>query len=233
MDFSIINRLDMIFSSAYANPLYTGKIRVNFHPYFNWIKLYVETGVMTISYNSPPNNINSATIIWGTGVSFDLVMPSIFKYTKEKVNGKEKVRIKKETVPVEIIGEKKEEQNIEELKKIQQGESVTFSNIIFYPDSDRIKEESYPEIDKISDVLKERSNISIEIIGHTNDTNKPEAELALSKKRAEMVRNYLIKKGIEPDRMKATGLGSRFTKKATIEEANRKVEIKILEVKQF
>ena len=54
------------------NPQYTGKIRVNFHPYFNWIKLYLEAGVMTINYNGVPKYINAATFVWGTGISFDL-----------------------------------------------------------------------------------------------------------------------------------------------------------------
>jgi outer membrane protein OmpA-like peptidoglycan-associated protein len=230
IDFSLVNRLDFIFSSNDFNPQYTGKIRVNFHPYFNWIKLYLETGIMTMSYSGTPKYINAATFVWGTGISFDLVMPSMFKYTKEKVTPKvkkEKIEVKKEEKP-EV---KQEEQNIEELKTVKQGESVTFTDIIFYPDSDRMKAESFPSIDKIADVLKERSNIVVEIIGHTNNTNKPELEIALSKKRAETVKNYLVKKGIDPVRMKTTGYGSQFTKNATIEEANRKVEIKILEVK--
>ena len=75
---------------------------------------------------------------------------------------------------------------------------MTF-NVIFYPDSDKIKADSFSELDKIADALKERSNIIVEIIGHTNDTNNPVPELALSKKRAEMVRNYLIKKRIDPE----------------------------------
>lgn len=118
-------------------------------------------------------------------------------------------------------------QKIEELKKAKEGDIITFNNIIFYPNSDKIKSESLDVINEIATVLKERINIKIEIIGHTNDVNEPAGELELSKKRAQMVQQYLINLGINPNRMKAYGYGSLYTKTNTIEEANRKVEIKI------
>jgi outer membrane protein OmpA-like peptidoglycan-associated protein len=147
----------------------------------------------------------------------------IYEYKKSNENMKtDKLR---QDIP------KFEAAKIEELKTIKKGESVSFSNIIFYPDLDKIKEESFFEIDKIAETLNQRSNISIEIIGHTNNTNKPDMELALSKKRAEMVKNYLIKKGVNPNRIKASGYGSKFTSNLTIDEANRRVEFKITDVK--
>ena len=75
---------------------------------------------------------------------------------------------------------------------------LEFSNIIFYADSDKIKEESFIILDKIADVLIKRSDINIEIIGHTNDVGNLKAEVDLSKKRAESVKKYFISKGVKP-----------------------------------
>lgn len=116
---------------------------------------------------------------------------------------------------------------LEELKNAKEGDVIAFNNIIFYPNSSKIKPESLPLINQIADVLKMRKDINIEIIGHTNDVNNPAAELELSKKRAQTVQSYLMSQEINANRMKAYGYGSLYTKSNTIEEANRKVEIKI------
>lgn len=118
-------------------------------------------------------------------------------------------------------------EKIEELKRAKEGDIITFNNIIFFPDSDKIKPESLPLIQDIAKVLLERNDINIEIIGHTNDVNNPAGELELSKKRAQMVQKYLMDLGITAKRMKSYGYGSLYTKTNTIEESNRKVEIKI------
>lgn len=118
-------------------------------------------------------------------------------------------------------------EKIEELKKAKEGDIITFNNIIFFPNSDKIKSESLPLIQDIVKVLLERIDINIEIIGHTNDVNNPASELELSKKRAQMVQKYFMDLGITIKRMKSYGYGSLYTKTNTIEESNRKVEIKI------
>jgi outer membrane protein OmpA-like peptidoglycan-associated protein len=128
------------------------------------------------------------------------------------------------------VNEKKEKvlkDKITEFKNAEKGDMISFSNIIFYSDKDTIKEESYYIIDQIAQVLSERSDIKIELIGNTNNTGNPQAEMVLSKMRADMVKKYLINKGIAGERMSTTGNGSTFTKGSTIDESNRKVVIKI------
>jgi len=133
----------------------------------------------------------------------------------------------KETKPVEPV---KEENKVEQLKDAKEGEVIRFDDIIFFPDIDTIKQSSYPVLDKIAQVLKERKDLSIEIGGYTNSTGKPKDELLLSTNRAMKVATYLIEKGIDAGRLKTAGYGSLNLKQATIDEANRRVEIKILKV---
>lgn len=151
---------------------------------------------------------------------------NIKSYDKNKPYLKEEFTINNKDILItsENIENTKE---IEELKNAKEGDIVTFNNIIFYPNSDKIKPESLPLINQIAVVLKERNDINIEIIGHTNNVNNPASELELSKKRAQTVQRYLMSQEISAKRMKAYGYGSLYTKSSTIEESNRKVEIKI------
>ncbi len=47
----------------------------------------------------------------------------------------------------------------------------------------------------------------VEIQGHTDNVGDPEANRALSRRRAEMVRTYLVGHGIAESRLTAVGIG--------------------------
>ncbi|MBN2546195.1 MAG: OmpA family protein, partial [Spirochaetes bacterium] len=119
---------------------------------------------------------------------------------------------------------------IEKNTPIQTDEKAEFSNIIFFPDSTILKEESYPVLNQIVKILIERKNIVIEIYGHTNDIGRPENERKLSVKRSEKVKDYLVKHGVDPERIICFGFGSIYYKNKPVDEANRKVEIRIGEI---
>jgi|GEM_PF-2515418 len=121
------------------------------------------------------------------------------------------------------------EDSIKKLLTAEVGDVVEFNNILFYPDDDRIMEESRPVLDEIVEILIKRKNIVIEIGGYTNSVGKFEDELELSMKRALKVALYLSGKGVEANRIKATGYGGIKGEGAS--EVKRKVEIKILKYK--
>ena len=49
--------------------------------------------------------------------------------------------------------------------------------------------------------------IKVDIEGHTDDVGNDRANMKLSQARANSVRAYLVKKGVEPMRMRAVGYG--------------------------
>ncbi len=71
-----------------------------------------------------------------------------------------------------------------------------------------IKKKSYPLLNQIADLFIENSNYIIEVQGHTDNTGKAEINQYLSEKRAEAVRDYLIAKGVNFQRLSAVGYGS-------------------------
>ena len=68
-----------------------------------------------------------------------------------------------------------------------------------------------PGLDVFADVLRGKmgSNRQIRVVGHADVSGTPEANQALSLKRAESVRRYLIQKGADPAMLLIVDLGSK------------------------
>ncbi|MFH2094278.1 MAG: OmpA family protein, partial [Bacteroidota bacterium] len=118
------------------------------------------------------------------------------------------------------------------LKKIKVGTAVKLNNIYFKKASAELLSESFPELNKLYDYLKNNSSVEIEIAGHTSSEGTDEYNQNLSQNRAESVRAYLVKKGISDSRITAKGYGEKQpvadneTEEGRI--LNRRVEFVIL-----
>ncbi len=94
---------------------------------------------------------------------------------------------------------KKEEIVIEPEKPIVlEGIVFKINSVQILPESERILEKAY-------NTLEQHPELNVEIHGHTCNIGTHAYNMNLSKKRAESVRNYLVKKGISKSRMKTKG----------------------------
>jgi outer membrane protein OmpA-like peptidoglycan-associated protein len=92
-------------------------------------------------------------------------------------------------------------------KLITEGKFVT-RGILFDVNSDKIKPESYGVLKDIANVLIENSAVRVKIVGHTDSDGSDADNLALSKRRAESVKNSLGKDfGIDASRIETDGKG--------------------------
>lgn len=112
------------------------------------------------------------------------------------------------------------------------GETLSIKNLHFPEDSAVISKTSYPVLDEIYLFMMKNKNIVIEIGGHTNNIPKDEYCDRLSTKRAKVVAEYLIQKGLPPERVQFKGYGKRNpiadNRTITGRRKNQRVEIKIL-----
>ena len=94
-----------------------------------------------------------------------------------------------------------------------------------------IKKKSFALLDQIAQIFIENSNYVIEVQGHTDNTGKAEVNKRLSDKRAHAVMDYLVKKGVDANRMTAVGYGPDMpiadNKTKAGRAKNRRVEFKI------
>ena len=84
---------------------------------------------------------------------------------------------------------------------------VGLDNIFFEFGKSTLTAESSTALNTLVALLNDNPNITIEIGAHTDRVGSAEGNLQLSGKRAESVVDYLIKKGIESDRLTAKGYG--------------------------
>jgi len=115
---------------------------------------------------------------------------------------------------------------------IEEGQIVRLNNIFFATGKSTLSSESFPELNRIAISMTENKTLAIELGGHTDNTGSAEFNIKLSQDRADSVREYLIGKGIEPDRVASKGYGETVpvAKNDTPEgqQQNRRVEFKIL-----
>lgn len=110
-------------------------------------------------------------------------------------------------------------------------QTVTLRSINFETSSAKLMSDSRTALDEVARTLKNQRNLKVEIVGHTDDVGNDGYNLMLSQQRAESVRQYLIGKGIAPERMVSIGMGEtqpvagNDTPEGQV--ANRRVEFKV------
>ena len=114
------------------------------------------------------------------------------------------------------------------LQPIEVGTVVNLKSVLFYMGTTSLLEESYPELDAVVDFLKSNAKVEIQLEGHTDNRGDAKKNQALSQKRVERIKTYLVGKGISGKRVKGKGLGgTRPIASSDDEEArklNRRVE---------
>lgn len=123
---------------------------------------------------------------------------------------------------------------------------ISQPKIIFDLAKWNIRPQSYEQLNRIAEFIKNHEGLVLEIGVHMDSRGSDHYSTCLDKKRAESVQNYLVQKGIAPERLTAQGYGETqllisdqdIAKMKTAKEKeeahalNRRTEFKILEIKE-
>lgn len=158
-------------------------------------KVYFVTQSTKVSYNGVTN----------ANGKFHIDLPSGFTYD----------------IKIHSIGDELE-YNTLEIPKPNQGEvfdiaeltisyelpkNYTINNLQFESGQATLKKESLSSLNNLIEFMKLKPTLKIGIEGHTDSDGEENANLLLSQKRAEAVKQYLISKGIGATRLTALGFG--------------------------
>lgn len=95
---------------------------------------------------------------------------------------------------------------------------------------------SYGELDRLALLLIERPGISIRVEGHTDNIGEYRSLVDLSEKRAQAVKDFLVRKGVSPSRIETAGFGPSKPVSSNTDEnersRNRRVEVRITRIEE-
>ncbi|MBA3285023.1 MAG: OmpA family protein [Nitrosopumilus sp.] len=117
-----------------------------------------------------------------------------------------------ELLPAELSTLKKEKEEDTELKladfsSSDKTELTVLENIYYVSNSTENNTETIIKLDKVSEVMKKNKAIKLAISSHTDSKGDDNSNLVLSEKRAQVVLDYFVRKGIEKHRLSAKGYG--------------------------
>ncbi|MES2588867.1 MAG: OmpA family protein [Bacteroidota bacterium] len=113
-------------------------------------------------------------------------------------------------------------------KKIELDKAIILKNITFDFAKHSLKTISFTELDKVVLVLKNNPSYAIQLTGHTDNIGNKSSNIMLSNNRAKSVKEYLVSKGIQENRIEFQGKGSSLPIDSNLTELgrtnNRRVE---------
>ena len=128
-----------------------------------------------------------------------------------------------------VIAETAGDERSQVLKELMENGSFSTNAILFNSGSATIKSGSAPILADIAEALKSSPELKLKVIGHTDADGSDDANLKLSKERANSVRIFLVQNhGIDGNRLTIDGKGESSpvadNSTASGKEQNRRVE---------
>jgi outer membrane protein OmpA-like peptidoglycan-associated protein len=119
------------------------------------------------------------------------------------------------------------------LEPLEVGKVFKLNNVLFHRASSNLIDSSYVELDIVYRMMIDNPEIMIELSGHTDNVGNAKKNVILSQERVDVVKQYLVEKGIDEDRILGKGYGGAepvaSNKSEETRRLNRRVEFKIIE----
>lgn len=87
------------------------------------------------------------------------------------------------------------------------GQAIVLEGVFFASGSATLSPDSRYTLDKVVRTMRDMSELEVEIRGYTDNTGSYQGNVNLSKRRAESVKEYLVRNGIAPYRIVTKGFG--------------------------
>jgi outer membrane protein OmpA-like peptidoglycan-associated protein/opacity protein-like surface antigen len=117
--------------------------------------------------------------------------------------------------------------------QVFEGERLVLQGVTFATGTARLTRSSSTVLDEMAGKLKANTNVRIEIGGHTDNRGNARTNTRLSLARANAVKAYLVRQGVDAGRMDTKGYGpsepAADNRTAAGRQQNRRVELKIVQ----
>ncbi|MBN2341459.1 MAG: OmpA family protein [Deltaproteobacteria bacterium] len=185
------------------------------------VVLNVQQGFRGKQFNKVSDDSGKVKLVVRTGYTYEITFLSL---TSEKGKHKE---------VFEIADEPEQRYTLVMTYDEAMAKEFVLEGVTFATGTARLQSSSFSRLQPLVDYMKLKPEIYVELSGHTDNQGDPEENLNLSEARAEAVRQYLIKQGIDGNRIAATGYGDQRpiapNNNAKGRQKNRRTEVRIVE----
>ncbi|WP_250654785.1 OmpA family protein [Alkalimarinus coralli] len=109
----------------------------------------------------------------------------------------------------------------------QRGKALLYG-VYFDTDKSIVKQESKPSMDAVAELLKTRKQLSLYVVGHTDDSGLLNHNTELSEQRAQAVVKQLVEKyNIESSRLIAVGVGPYAPESTNTSDKGKKLNRRV------
>ena len=202
------------------------------------LKLGIYSGLTRLTgerMDGMPEHLHKNNFVWESGVRLGISFAKAKKKNKivETPSVPQKEVLQQEVLQQEPTSSSSEEVNQKETvdkaetkvaeQDIKESAKVTFPVIYFTFNSIDIQQNEETKLNAILKTLKENPNMKVTVTGWSDTKGSVAVNKRISRQRAETVKTWLVKNGIEANRITAIGNGSDDTQDA---DKARRVETK-------
>ena len=193
------------------------------------LKLGIYSGLTRLTgerMDGMPEHLHKNNFVWESGVRLGINLSKKKNKVTETPSVLQKEVLQQEPTSSENVNQKetvdKAETKVVE-QNIKESAKVTFPVVYFAFDSIGIKQSELSKLNGILHTLKENPEMKVTVTGWCDTKGSVAVNKRISRQRAEAVKTWLVKNGIEASRITAIGNGSDDTQDA---DKARRVETK-------